>query len=341
MLTFIGTGGVGKTSLSLATALQAAQLGRRVAAITVDPSRRLTSLLGIEQDGQSKKTIEVEGYSGSLDVFHIQTSQIFNEFVEKHLNDDVYARLKKNKIYQQISLNLRETHNFASLYRMVQVCNMDEYDFVVLDTPPCHQVIDFFESPNRLKKFFTVKQDSKSSWTGWLQDKSIQVAENFIKPLVGKDFVREMDAFFQSVRSLREEIHNISTEFINQLSDDESQLVLVTPPSKDKLQEASYLVSELSKSQFHVSEFVLNRSHVLDLDKSGELGIEKDSEEYQIYNYFKNQLPMSKNMLAQIGKKLEVDIKQFSYIPEIEQEIHSLQDVLMFAKKVGDHWTSL
>ena len=43
-----GSGGVGKTTTSAALALRAAERGRKVVVLTIDPARRLAQSLGIE-----------------------------------------------------------------------------------------------------------------------------------------------------------------------------------------------------------------------------------------------------------------------------------------------------
>src|SRR5512141_719322 len=43
-----GSGGVGKTTTSAALALRAAERGRRVVVLTIDPARRLAQSMGIE-----------------------------------------------------------------------------------------------------------------------------------------------------------------------------------------------------------------------------------------------------------------------------------------------------
>ena len=44
-----GSGGVGKTTTSAALALRAAEQGRKVVVLTIDPARRLAQSMGIEE----------------------------------------------------------------------------------------------------------------------------------------------------------------------------------------------------------------------------------------------------------------------------------------------------
>ena len=44
-----GSGGVGKTTISAALALRAAERGRRVVVLTIDPARRLAQSMGIAE----------------------------------------------------------------------------------------------------------------------------------------------------------------------------------------------------------------------------------------------------------------------------------------------------
>src|SRR6185436_6094054 len=47
----VGCGGVGKTTVAAAIALEAARAGRRALVITIDPARRLADALGVETLG--------------------------------------------------------------------------------------------------------------------------------------------------------------------------------------------------------------------------------------------------------------------------------------------------
>ena len=197
-MTFVGTGGVGKTSLSLCFAIQAALERKKVAAITVDPSNRLNTLLGLKQGLSTRQEIVFDNPGVSFDVFFLDTEKIFQRFISTHTDGKFYEKLKKNPIYQQISKNLRETHNFSALYKMVEILQTDSYDFIVLDTPPCHQVIEFFNSPDRLQNFFSLYEGHLANpWLSWI--KSSFLFEKALKTLIGEQFLDSLDQFLKSL----------------------------------------------------------------------------------------------------------------------------------------------
>src|SRR3546814_3658902 len=60
-----GSGGVGKTTASAALALRAAERGRRVVVLTIDPARRLAQTMGIEAlDNTPRPVVGVEPGTG-------------------------------------------------------------------------------------------------------------------------------------------------------------------------------------------------------------------------------------------------------------------------------------
>lgn len=342
MITFVGTGGVGKTSLSLATAIQGARQGRRVAAITVDPSRRLTSLLGLESSDQHSKSIQWEGVEQPLDIFYVDPPTLFQNFVAANMKPELYAKLKENGIYKQVSQNLRETHNFAALYKTEQVFSSDDYDLVVLDTPPCHQVVDFFESPARLQRFFSAAPEtSKKGWVYWLQERGLQVAEGFLKTLVGDEFVEEMDHFFRFVGDVKTQIYKTSESFINHMQSPKASLQLVFPPALDKIQDALYLNKEISGSDFRINGLILNRAYPHALDFSEEVSLRSDGLEKSLYDYYVGQKQESETILSEFKKYAPKEIKHFVRIPEFQHTIEKFDDVLWFAEAVNTHWEVL
>ena len=61
ILVCVGSGGVGKTTVSAALALEAARRGRRALVLTIDPARRLADALGLESLGLTPASLRAGG----------------------------------------------------------------------------------------------------------------------------------------------------------------------------------------------------------------------------------------------------------------------------------------
>ena len=91
VLVCCGSGGVGKTTTAAALALRAADRGRHVVVLTIDPAKRLAQSLGLTQlDNDPKPVAGVEG-TGSLDAMMLDMKRTFDEFVEAN-SDSARAR---------------------------------------------------------------------------------------------------------------------------------------------------------------------------------------------------------------------------------------------------------
>src|SRR3954449_10576177 len=85
-----GSGGVGKTTTSAAIALRAAERGRKVVVLTIDPARRLAQSMGIERldnaprpvRGLANRSSGERRPAGSLDAMMLDMKRTFDEVVE-------------------------------------------------------------------------------------------------------------------------------------------------------------------------------------------------------------------------------------------------------------------
>src|SRR5699024_5754710 len=84
-----GAGGVGKTTTAAALGLRAAERGRRVVVITVDPARRLAQSLGLASLDNSPRRIELpEEVPGELHAMMLDMKRTFDEVVEEHADPE-------------------------------------------------------------------------------------------------------------------------------------------------------------------------------------------------------------------------------------------------------------
>lgn len=279
-----------------------------------------------------------------LDLYNVDTQETFQKFVEENIGPEFYNRIKNNRIYKQISQNLRETHNFAAIYKMAEILSRNEYDLVILDTPPCHQVIEFFESPQKLQSFFSANADSnkdKNGWVKWVQNKGVQAVEKVLKNIVGMEFVGEMEGFFSIVGQLKGKVQQVTATFLEVLKLPSTELILVFSAAKDKISEAQFLQGEMAKNDFTVDGFVLNRAFIPGLDLSKEAHIGTDTEEAKLYNYFQSQKAVNVQMLRDLQQKRSDANIHFSLLPELNVNFEDEQGIFEFAESVERSWEEL
>src|ERR1700728_4110007 len=98
-----GPGGVGKTTVSAAIALQAARSGRRACVVTVDPARRLADALGVES--LTNTPAPVDGASkGTLSALMLDAKGTFDDLIEKNAQSAAQAGpISNNRIYQNLT----------------------------------------------------------------------------------------------------------------------------------------------------------------------------------------------------------------------------------------------
>lgn len=161
MLIVCGTGGVGKTSISIALGIAGARLGRRVGLITIDPARRLADALGLTRlDSRPKRLNDLlaketgEKLAGTLAAMMYDPKDTLDRFVETTGGAELLSRMRANNIYQVLAESFSGAHDFLALQKLHELETSGDYDLIVLDTPPARHTLDFLDAPARIAAFF-------------------------------------------------------------------------------------------------------------------------------------------------------------------------------------------
>lgn len=145
---FLGAGGVGKTTISAACALQAAR-ERETLALTIDPARRLADAMGVHLGA---KEVRVHG---QLSAAMLDTKQALDELVTKYAPDPaVLGRIMGSPFYDELSAAFAGSEEFVASGKLNEYLQAKRYDLIVVDTPPSKHALDFLEVPERLTKVF-------------------------------------------------------------------------------------------------------------------------------------------------------------------------------------------
>ncbi len=141
-----GAGGVGKTTISAALAIAAAEPDTRTLVMTVDPAKRLADALDVS--GLSSEPTPVPGVAG-LWTATLDVTSSWEAIVRRYSQPDVAARLLLNPYFRAIADRFPAAQSFAAAETMATFIESGRWDLVVVDTPPSAGGLDFYLAPAR------------------------------------------------------------------------------------------------------------------------------------------------------------------------------------------------
>ncbi len=212
-LFFTGKGGVGKTSLSSATALRLADAGRRVLLVSTDPASNLDEVLGLPLDRTPR---EVPGAPGlqAMNINPMEAAAAYRERVigpmRGLLPDDVLRGMEE-QLSGSCTIEIAAFDEFAALLGDPE--STRAYDHVVFDTAPTGHTL-------RLMSL-------AGAWDSFLDGNTS--GASCLGPLAGLE--RQRAVYETAVRTLSDET--------------QTTLVLVTRPQTGALREAERTAAEL------------------------------------------------------------------------------------------------
>lgn len=258
-----GTGGVGKTTTSAATALAAAEAGRRAVVVTIDPAKRLADALGIGELGNTPT--EIEGpWPGTLAALMLDTKSTFDEVVRRNATDDEQAdRILANRFYRNVSGTLSGTQDYMAVEKLAELYDSGDWDLVVVDTPPTRDALAFLEAPKMLSRLldnpiYKLVTAGNRGVLG-VANKAAQTVVRQLARVVGAHVVDEAIAFFQSFDGMEKGFKDRAQATLALMGDERTAFVLVASPRSDTLDEAHYFLDRIRKADLDADAVIVNR----------------------------------------------------------------------------------
>jgi arsenite/tail-anchored protein-transporting ATPase len=214
-LFFTGKGGVGKTSLSCATAVALADSGKKVLLVSTDPASNIDEVFGVHI-GTSPKAIDEVPNLSALNVDPEVAAEEYRERVigpYRGVLPDAAIKSIEEQFAGACTVEIAAFDEFAKLLANEDVTQ--EFDHVVFDTAPTGHTLRLLTLP--------------TAWTGFIEDAS--AGTSCLGPLEG---LKKQRALYESA--------------VNALADgDNTTLVLVSRPDQAALDEASRTSEELAE----------------------------------------------------------------------------------------------
>jgi len=266
-----GSGGVGKTTTAAALGVRAAERGRRVVVLTIDPARRLAQSLGITELDNDPRRIEIAGAAGTLDAMMLDMKRTFDEVVAAHADEGRAEAIFANPFYQALSSSFAGTQEYMAMEKLSQLRTRAEqdggWDLIVVDTPPSRSALDFLDAPRRLGRFLdgrlvrTFAAPARAGGRAYMRvlNAGVGVFTGVLDRVIGgalladiQTFVASLDSMFGGFRERAEDTYRV-------LKDEGTAFLVVAAPEPDALREATYFVERLGDEGMPLAGLILNR----------------------------------------------------------------------------------
>src|SRR5690348_9224666 len=268
-----GSGGVGKTTSAAALGLRAAERGRHVVVLTVDPARRLAQSMGLSSLDNTPRLVEgtqAAAAGGSLHAMMLDMKRTFDEIVEGHADPARAAQILANPFYQSLSSSFAGTQEYMAMEKLGQLRRSDEWDLIVVDTPPSRSALDFLDAPERLGRFLdgrlirVLASPAKASrpFTKVL-NVGFSVMTGALTKLLGAQVLRDAQTFITAFDTMFGGFRERADSTYRLLQAPGTSFLVIAAPEPDALREASYFVERLDEERMPLAGLILNRVHSL------------------------------------------------------------------------------
>ena len=284
ILICVGSGGVGKTTTSAVIGLQAAISGKRVLVLTIDPARRLANSLGIEAIGSERQKIELERFTeiglepkGEMWAMMLDMKESFDRLVQRDAPDEETRQsILDNRFYHYFSTSLAGTQEYAASERLHELHDEDEFDLIILDTPPTTHALDFLEAPSRLADAVSSRALQWLYKPGLLSGKPgrgiLSIGTSYVTKTLSKftggELLDELSQFLRIFSTLFDGFEERARAVEELLASDETGFLVITAPDTLTVEEALFFHDQLDAGTLNVDGFVVNRVHPCWVDES-------------------------------------------------------------------------
>ena len=262
-----GAGGVGKTTTAAALGLRAAELGRNVCVLTIDPARRLAQAMGLTELDNTPRP--VPGISnGSLSAMMLDMKRTFDEVVQSHSDPGRAQQILSNPFYQALSSSFAGTQEYMAMEKLGQLRADDsQWDLVVVDTPPSRNALDFLDAPARLGSFLdgrfirilTAPARGAGRGIGRIAALGFGIFTNVLSKLLGTQVLADVGNFVAAIDTTFGGFRERADATYALLKDSGTAFIVVAVPERDALREAAYFVERLNQDEMPLGGLILNR----------------------------------------------------------------------------------
>lgn len=276
VLLCVGSGGVGKTTVSATLALRAAVDGRSSLVCTIDPAKRLANSLGLSALGNTEAEVPATVLEplgvrpkSKLHAMMLDMKATWDDLITRVAPPEQRERILSNRFYQSLSTALAGSQEYIAMEKLWELRRRSDYELIVLDTPPTAHALDFLDAPNRVLDFL----DNEAA--KWLLTPALKAGKvgfslfnlggsyvtRALAKFTGAEMLQELSTFMLALSSMNEGFRERARGVRQLLEDAQTGFVLVTSPTPERLDEAIHFHAMMKQNRMDVVALVVNRVH--------------------------------------------------------------------------------
>jgi anion-transporting ArsA/GET3 family ATPase len=267
IIVYLGTGGVGKTSVAAATALAVAKAGSRAMVLTTDPALRLRTALGLAEGVPEQRVPLDDPQAGELWSGLLDVRATLDEAVRLYAKPGNTERILAHQIYATIANSLAGMQELMAIERIDQL-RLRGFDHIVVDTAPSRHAFEILDKPTLFADFSSSRKVKLVGRTyrfaaglglGMIGKSALDIYGR-VESILGVNLVRQILDFYSIFYPIAEGYARRAENTVAMLHDPAiTEFRVVTTPQK-ALRDAAFYTEALAERNFSIGTFCVNRA---------------------------------------------------------------------------------
>jgi anion-transporting ArsA/GET3 family ATPase len=242
--------------------------------LTIDPARRLAQSLGLTELDNTPRRVSTlgggpSGESGELFAMMLDMKRTFDDVVAAHTDPRRAEEIYVNPFYQAMSSTFAGTQEYMAMEKLGQLRAQDEWDLIIVDTPPSRSALDFLDAPARLGRFLDgrmlrlfaapARAGGRSLFS--IVTASFGLFSKLIDKILGAQLITDLSGFVGALDSMFGGFRDRAEQTFRVLQAPETAFVVVAAPEPDAIREADFFAGRLEAEKMPLAGLLLNRVH--------------------------------------------------------------------------------
>jgi anion-transporting ArsA/GET3 family ATPase len=244
--------------------------------LTIDPAKRLADSMGVRRDTAARQFVEADKQralgieTGSLSVMMLDAGQTLRDMVGKLAPDsDSAERIVSHPLFRYLADYLAGANEYMAMEKLLSVLQGEDFDVLVLDTPPSRHALDFLDAPVRLTdaidgpvtRAFTQAVGQGSRWGLGLVAKGASLVLKSIGKLTGAGLLEQVATLIVELNAIFGGFGERARHVADAFRDPSFAYVLVTRPVLGAVADTCYFGEALAQRGLRADAIVVNKVH--------------------------------------------------------------------------------